>query len=1086
MIKLLSTITRFLQRQRALGELRALDRQDGYLPGSYFKDEIARAADALAAGDSAQATRIWKDIRRIFPDESATSGVALRLLLDIGLFDEVEAMMIEGRRRYPSYAHFAIGYAQVACRRGDLEKALQRCKMLRAKFSDAVEGYTVAIACLTSLGRNEEAGELIDLAVREFPHDFEVQAGHARYAMRRNDWPEALRRWEAIQSGFADPAISLSIAECLRVMGRYADAEERVTWVSNRIPGNVGIYFELARIADAKGDVELAVERWETVRRRYPFGAVGYVGGADALRRADREAEADALLHEGVTRLTTILDVHLEYSRAAQRRGDWPEALARWALVRARFPDCDEARREEAAVRVAAESARQSEVIPNLEPLDAPVVSCDERNGAAAVQNEGDHLVDTTVRDALATARSAWLAGEPDRSRAAWSQVAVGADELMAEARALIASGHPDAAEELLTITMAHGIASGPMSFEHGMLAYWRGDHETAARRFVSTVRRFPDHTDAWALGLRTLRGLGQFEEAAALAAESLRAQPESAGVLIEAAAVAEVRHELSIVRTLCDKVRQLNPEGPDAYIMEARASRTAGELDAAASVLALAAGVSNRHPSLLTEAAMIAEARKDFGELERIAAALRQEFPSSTEGYEIALRGYLAADDLDAAEALFASLPSSIAEQPPFVRHGCNLAMRRLDHEQALVRCTDAVTRFPGAGEFHVMMTIALRNVGRAADAEAFVEAALSRFPRDARLAMEFARGAEIRGDRETALQRWENVRTQFPEMPDGYVYSAGLMLALGRYNEAEAISAAGHVRFPNEPWIAVQRGRCAARRLDWPEASVRWEAALLRFPRMPEIVADMAAARMSIALNLAEKDKGPEIGALPADDESLRQLVMRFESLGSNCEFGIVQRLAGAEPLGLLRWGNIGPLEARRMIETGFEGVGQPETTQITLSSSGEYQLSDPRYFSLHTLIYTGQMSEDQIYIKMQRRLQFLSRKLMDDIVAGEKIFVYRQHHAPLLDIEINGLFDALRIYGPGRLLCVHRPTDPALDNTLLNPQPGLFIAYMSALNDDPTSAGNRFELWIKLLREVEANVTCDGEPYHSGKDR
>jgi len=38
-----------------------------------------------------------------------------------------------------------------------------------------------------------------------------------------------------------------------------------------------------------------------------------------------------------------------------------------------------------------------------------------------------------------------------------------------------------------------------------------------------------------------------------------------------------------------------------------------------------------------------------------------------------------------------------------------------------------------------------------------------------------------------------------------------------------------------------------------------------------------------------------------IPKDDIDL---VQRFESLGDNCEFGMVQRYAGAEPLSLFRF--------------------------------------------------------------------------------------------------------------------------------------------------------------------------------------
>ena len=410
--------------------------------------------------------------------------------------------------------------------------------------------------------------------------------------------------------------------------------------------------------------------------------------------------------------------------------------------------------------------------------------------------------MNTTVTEALAAARSAWHAGDQDGARAAWLQVDAGIAEWVAEARALSAAGLFDAAETLLAVVTDKWPDAGVPHFEYAMLAQRRGDHRTAAARFSAVCRRFPTDPEAWVLGLRTLRGLEHLDEAVALAAEGIRALPENVAVLLECAAVAELRGDLTTVRLLCGQVRTLQPQNPDAYIVEARASRAAGELDAAANVLAAASGMNIQHLVLRVEACIIAEARKDFVEMARLAAKLRQDYPSTPEAYELALRSHLAAGELDAAEALFV-FAATADFSPPWAgaRIGCNLAMRRQDAELALRRHADAVERFPDSGEFHGMMTVALRNAGRQADAEAFAEMHMARFPSEPRLAIEFARGAEVRRALELAVRRWENVRLAFPNMPDGYVHSAGLLLALGRFDEAEAVAAGRPCPVPRRP---------------------------------------------------------------------------------------------------------------------------------------------------------------------------------------------------------------------------------------------------------------------------------------------
>jgi len=46
-------------------------------------------------------------------------------------------------------------------------------------------------------------------------------------------------------------------------------------------------------------------------------------------------------------------------------------------------------------------------------------------------------------------------------------------------------------------------------------------------------------------------------------------------------------------------------------------------------------------------------------------------------------------------------------------------------------------------------------------------------------------------------------------------------------------------------------------------------------------------------------------DLNTVPVLDD--RDLVLQFESIGDNCELGLVQRRAGSEPLGLLRFARV-----------------------------------------------------------------------------------------------------------------------------------------------------------------------------------
>ena len=336
-------LTDWLDRRRALRNFRRPAAPPETDFTEYADEQIGLARDALAAGYPAGALAIFNKIRPRFPQRIVGTRAGRKVLLDLGFFDDAEALVLEARKRYPRYSDFAVGYAEVAFRRGDLPEALRRLKTVRRKFALVAEGYTIAAACLRRLDRPEELEAMMRRALRKLPNDLEVLVEHARQAEYLMDWEAALQRWQAAREHSDTLLILINISACLRMVGRYAEAEAAAKSISSRFPSDHSAYIELAKVAMARGDFEEAARRWETLRMRNPFVSIAYTAGADAARHAGRDAEADEILGKGVGQLSSDLDVHLEYARSAQRRSDHAAAAERWALVHERFPNCDEA-----------------------------------------------------------------------------------------------------------------------------------------------------------------------------------------------------------------------------------------------------------------------------------------------------------------------------------------------------------------------------------------------------------------------------------------------------------------------------------------------------------------------------------------------------------------------------------------------------------------------------------------------------------------------------------------------------------------------------------------------------------------------
>jgi capsular polysaccharide biosynthesis protein len=158
------------------------------------------------------------------------------------------------------------------------------------------------------------------------------------------------------------------------------------------------------------------------------------------------------------------------------------------------------------------------------------------------------------------------------------------------------------------------------------------------------------------------------------------------------------------------------------------------------------------------------------------------------------------------------------------------------------------------------------------------------------------------------------------------------------------------------------------------------------------------------------------------------LDELMMEFESLGDNCEFGLIQRTVGADPLSLLRFaGFFLPPEIRletllSALQQRFQGLGAPETIELTTAGERhEFVVRETRYkLMYHTFKHEGEIDPDKLRQSESRRLGFLRRKLFDDLASGEKIWVWKSN-VSVTQPQALTLLQTLRGFGPNILLWV-----------------------------------------------------------------
>jgi tetratricopeptide (TPR) repeat protein len=598
------------------------------------------------------------------------------------------------------------------------------------------------------------------------------------------------------------------------------------------------------------------------------------------------------------------------------------------------------------------------------------------------------------------------------------------------------------------------------------VLARMQGDWGRAAETARRLREQFPNFAGAAALEVNLLRTAQRREEArAVLAATFDEAAPEQ-GLLVEACWLALLGGDWLGTLRLAELSREKFPDEPAGYMTAPAALQALRRFDEAASLLDAA---EQRFPGAswtLVQRAKLATARGDFAESDVLWTRVREAQPNDPAGYISGARALTSMGRAAEAEAVLEDAASRFADNRELAIQRARLAVARRDWEEADRRWLLAREKFPAdvdiamfhalapagrgkrfidealarlasvGGEFPahaapVMHGIRLRREqGDVSGAEQASAAALARFPDDSGVALECAKTLTGLGRLDEAAARLGAFVQAHPGEGAAYAELADILSRLDRHDEAEGLARTALERLPLQTTAYIVHARVAARRGDAAEARRRWDEALRRFPNDLQVrKGAYGAEQMRLA---AAEESEPPPPAAPATGlgGDLGAIFSRFESLGGlgqGCEFGLVQRLAGIEPLGLLRWARMRPENLTAALEAGFEGVGTPEQTELAFydgvtPDDPEYTVRDLKYgMDMHTFTKRSDIAFDKMYQSTCRRLGFLKTKLLEDFAAAEKIFVYKIFRRNMDRAEVEAIHALLQRYGLVTLLYV-----------------------------------------------------------------
>jgi hypothetical protein len=204
------------------------------------------------------------------------------------------------------------------------------------------------------------------------------------------------------------------------------------------------------------------------------------------------------------------------------------------------------------------------------------------------------------------------------------------------------------------------------------------------------------------------------------------------------------------------------------------------------------------------------------------------------------------------------------------------------------------------------------------------------------------------------------------------------------------------------------------------------------------------------------------------------VKELVSHFESLGDNCEFGVVQRYAGIEPLGFFRW-NWTPLEALLgVLDDGFESV-DPSRLELYNDRNGEYMVRVPPWgFQYHTHHFEGSIDPEPLREQQIKVTTFLKCKALEDMRSAEKIFVRKGSDTRSNEAALK-VFRSLQRYGRNKLLWVVTEDERHVAGTVEVLERGLLRGYIDRFAP-VLDAYDCSPIWLDLCRNTYALASTD----------
>jgi len=401
-------------------------------------------------------------------------------------------------------------------------------------------------------------------------------------------------------------------------------------------------------------------------------------------------------------------------------------------------------------------------------------------------------------------------------------------------------------------------------------------------------------------------------------------------------------------------------------------------------------------------------------------------------------------------------------------------------EHAKALELWRQYREQRPADAEGYLKAAVALRRAGRFDAADNLLRQGLAQSPNRLPLAIDYAWVAHYESNWNEALARWKAVAHSYPKHPAGIIGIGRVLIKLTRLAEAEEQLSIGISAFPDDLHVAMTHAEVATAQMHWNDALERWDKVLALKPDSePAITQRKIALSQIVESETATSTAVGVVRSLPATPNveldrrshmAIGSVVLQYESLGDNSEFGFVQRHFKAEPVGLLRWTYCVADSVINLLEQQFSGFGKPKNLSLFRTSWKEYMVREKHYGITFPTFSTDDITDESAFLRDQNiRLSRLAEQLLSDLTHSNKRFLFKISHSTS-DAQIQRLHSLVQQYSAkNRLVCVSVSADVTERGTVVDLGNGLIYGKLSRRSLIGTRWDIPYEEWRSILQSA-----------------